>query len=141
MTKLSRHKQHVFLRHRNKVKYMVNNNFLQLFFGWEAVGLVSYLLIGFWFDRPTAIYANMKAFLVNRVGDLGFMLGIAAIVYYCNTLDYAEAFAVAPEVAGFTMQIIPGVMRARRRCGIGVGDLIDETTRAEGYRRRFLLVG
>ena len=53
------------------------NNFLQLFFGWEAVGLVSYLLIGFWFKRPTAIFANLKAFLVNRVGDFGFLLGIA----------------------------------------------------------------
>src|ERR1700758_474175 len=69
------------------------NNFLQLFFGWEAVGLVSYLLIGFWFKKPTAIFANLKAFLVNRVGDFGFLLGISAILYFLGTLDYATAFA------------------------------------------------
>ena len=68
------------------------NNFLQLFFGWEAVGLVSYLLIGFWYTRPTAIYANLKAFLVNRVGDFGFLLGIGLIVAWFGSLDYAEVF-------------------------------------------------
>ena len=78
---------------------VMSNNFLQLFFGWEAVGLVSYLLIGFWYTRPTAIFANMKAFLVNRVGDFGFVLGIAAIVYYTGSLRYADAFAAAPEIA------------------------------------------
>ncbi len=71
------------------------NNFLQLFFGWEAVGLVSYLLIGFWFDRESAIFANLKAFLVNRVGDFGFILGIAAVLYVFGTLDYAAVFASA----------------------------------------------
>ncbi len=78
---------------------VMSNNFLQLFFGWEAVGLVSYLLIGFWFKRPTAIFANMKAFLVNRVGDFGFILGIGLIVAYGGTLNYAEVFAKAPELA------------------------------------------
>jgi NADH-quinone oxidoreductase subunit L len=78
---------------------VMSNNFLQLFFGWEAVGLVSYLLIGFWFDRPTAIYANLKAFLVNRVGDLGFVLGIGLIYTYCGTLDYAAVFAKASALA------------------------------------------
>jgi NADH-quinone oxidoreductase subunit L len=78
---------------------VMSNNFLQLFFGWEAVGLVSYLLIGFWFKRPTAIFANMKAFLVNRVGDFGFILGIGLIVAYAGTLNYAEAFAKGPEMA------------------------------------------
>ncbi len=87
---------------------VMSNNFLQLFFGWEAVGLVSYLLIGFWFDRESAIYANMKAFLVNRAGDFGFLLGIAAILMYFGTLDYAEVFARAPELVGTTMEIIPG---------------------------------
>jgi NADH-quinone oxidoreductase subunit L len=71
------------------------NNFLQLFFGWEAVGLVSYLLIGFWYTRESAIYANLKAFLVNRVGDFGFLLGIALVLGYFGTLDYAEVFAAA----------------------------------------------
>lgn len=75
------------------------NNFLQLFFGWEAVGLVSYLLIGFWYDRESAIFANLKAFLVNRVGDFGFLLGIAAILYLFGTLDYAAVFANAPDAA------------------------------------------
>ncbi len=75
------------------------NNFMQLFFGWEAVGLVSYLLIGFWSVRPTAIFANLKAFLVNRVGDFGFILGIAAVAMYFGSLDYAEVFARAPELA------------------------------------------
>jgi NADH-quinone oxidoreductase subunit L len=78
---------------------VMSNNFLQLFFGWEAVGLVSYLLIGFWFKRPTAVFANMKAFLVNRVGDFGFILGIGLIVAYGGTLNYAEAFAKGPEMA------------------------------------------
>ncbi len=85
---------------------VMSNNFLQLFFGWEAVGLVSYLLIGFWYKRPTAIVANMKAFLVNRVGDFGFILGIAAIVMYTGSLDYAEVFAKAPELQAQTMQIL-----------------------------------
>jgi NADH-quinone oxidoreductase subunit L len=75
------------------------NNFLQLFFGWEAVGLVSYLLIGFWYERDTAIYANLKAFLVNRVGDFGFLLGIGLIAAYTGSLDYAEVFAQAGELA------------------------------------------
>src|SRR5512138_876859 len=75
---------------------VMSNNFMQLFFGWEAVGLVSYLLIGFWYTKPTAIFANMKAFLVNRVGDFGFVLGIAGIVYFTNSLDYKDAFAAAP---------------------------------------------
>ena len=81
---------------------VMSNNFLQLFFGWEAVGLVSYLLIGFWFKRPTAILANMKAFLVNRVGDFGFILGIGLIAAYAGTLNYTEAFAKAPELARLT---------------------------------------
>ncbi|MEQ8206592.1 MAG: proton-conducting transporter membrane subunit, partial [Woeseia sp.] len=68
---------------------VMSNNFLQLFFGWEAVGLVSYLLIGFWYKRETAIFANLKAFLVNRVGDFGFILGIAGVVMFTNSLDYA----------------------------------------------------
>lgn len=74
---------------------VMSNNFMQLFFGWEAVGLVSYLLIGFWYDRPTAIYANLKAFLVNRVGDFGFLLGIALVLMVFGTLDYAAVFANA----------------------------------------------
>jgi NADH-quinone oxidoreductase subunit L len=74
---------------------VMSNNFLQLFFGWEAVGLVSYLLIGFWFKRPTAIFANLKAFLVNRVGDFGFLLGIAGVLAWVGTLDYATVFANA----------------------------------------------
>ncbi len=84
------------------------NNFLQLFFGWEAVGLVSYLLIGFWFTRPTAVYANMKAFLVNRVGDFGFLLGIGLVLMYFGTLDYASVFSQAPQLAHQTIEIIPG---------------------------------
>jgi len=75
------------------------NNFMQLFFGWEAVGLVSYLLIGFWYTRPSAIFANLKAFIVNRVGDFGFVLGIAGIAYYTYSLDYRDAFAAAPHIA------------------------------------------
>ena len=78
---------------------VMSNNFLQLFFGWEAVGLVSYLLIGFWYTKPTAIFANMKAFLVNRVGDFGFILGIGLIVAYAGTLSYNEAFAKAEELS------------------------------------------
>ncbi|HHC71345.1 MAG TPA: NADH-quinone oxidoreductase subunit L, partial [Thiotrichales bacterium] len=87
---------------------VMSNNFLQLFFGWEAVGLVSYLLIGFWYKRPTAIYANLKAFLVNRVGDFGFLLGIGAVLLYAGTLDYAAVFADAPEMAEQTMEIFEG---------------------------------
>jgi NADH-quinone oxidoreductase subunit L len=78
---------------------VMSNNFLQLFFGWEAVGLVSYLLIGFWYTRPTAIFANLKAFLVNRVGDFGFILGIGLIVANAGTLNYGEAFAAGGELA------------------------------------------
>jgi NADH-quinone oxidoreductase subunit L len=87
------------------------NNFLQLFFGWEAVGLVSYLLIGFWYTRPTAIYANLKAFLVNRVGDFGFLLGIGFIFAAFGTLDYGVVFAKAKAVldAAPTLELIPGL--------------------------------
>jgi NADH-quinone oxidoreductase subunit L len=81
---------------------VMSNNMLQLFFGWEAVGLVSYLLIGFWFTKPTAVFANMKAFLVNRVGDFGFILGIGLILAYAGTLNYAEVFAKAPELAALS---------------------------------------
>jgi len=84
---------------------VMSNNFMQLFFGWEAVGLVSYLLIGFWYKKETAIYANLKAFLVNRVGDFGFILGIAAVVMYAGSLDYEEVFAAAPSMANQTMNI------------------------------------
>jgi NADH-quinone oxidoreductase subunit L len=84
------------------------NNFMQLFFGWEAVGLVSYLLIGFWYTRPTAIFANLKAFLVNRVGDFGFLLGIAVILMYTGSLDYATVFGKAASLQGVTMEVIPG---------------------------------
>ncbi|MHB8167815.1 MAG: NADH-quinone oxidoreductase subunit L, partial [Sulfuricella sp.] len=84
------------------------NNFVQLFFGWEAVGLVSYLLIGFWYTRPTAIYANLKAFLVNRVGDFGFLLGIGLVLAHFGTLDYAAVFARAPEMVNATIELIPG---------------------------------
>jgi len=86
---------------------VMSNNFLQLFFGWEAVGLVSYLLIGFWYTRPTAIYANLKAFLVNRVGDFGFLLGIALVLMYFGSLDYATVFADAPGMAQETIELIP----------------------------------
>jgi NADH-quinone oxidoreductase subunit L len=82
------------------------NNFLQLFFGWEAVGLVSYLLIGFWYTRPTAIYANLKAFLANRVGDFGFALGIGLIVAYFGSLDYATVFNAAPALAGTKLNLV-----------------------------------
>ncbi|HXS52746.1 MAG TPA: NADH-quinone oxidoreductase subunit L [Usitatibacter sp.] len=84
------------------------NNFLQLFFGWEAVGLVSYLLIGFWYTRPSAIYANLKAFLANRVGDFGFLLGIAIVFTVFRTLDYGPVFANAREFAGAFVELIPG---------------------------------
>src|ERR671915_101862 len=87
---------------------VMSNNFLQLFFGWEAVGLVSYLLIGFWYTRPTAIYANLKAFLVNRVGDFGFLLGIGLVLAYFGTLDYAAVFANAKTIASNTIEIVPG---------------------------------
>jgi len=84
---------------------VMSNNFLQLFFGWEAVGLVSYLLIGFWYKKPTAIFANLKAFLVNRVGDFGFLLGIAGVYMVFGTLDYAEVFAKI--TAGYADLLIP----------------------------------
>jgi NADH-quinone oxidoreductase subunit L len=84
---------------------VMSNNFMQLFFGWEAVGLVSYLLIGFWYTRPTAIFANMKAFLVNRVGDFGFILGIGLVLAYTGSLDYATVFAKAPELSNVTINI------------------------------------
>ena len=87
---------------------VMSNNFLQLFFGWEAVGLVSYLLIGFWYTRPTAIYANLKAFLVNRVGDFGFILGIGLLLAHTGSLDYAQTFAAAPRLAGESIRLIPG---------------------------------
>ena len=87
---------------------VMSNNFLQLFFGWEAVGLVSYLLIGFWYTRPTAIYANMKAFLVNRVGDFGFLLGIGLVLAYFGTLDYAQVFAKADSLKATTIELFPG---------------------------------
>src|SRR5690606_36928022 len=84
---------------------VMSNNFLQLFFGWEAVGLVSYLLIGFWYTKPTAIFANMKAFLVNRVGDFGFVLGIGLLVAYSGSLNYGEVFAKKDELA---LLMLPG---------------------------------
>ncbi len=84
---------------------VMSNNFMQLFFGWEAVGLVSYLLIGFWFKKPTAIFANLKAFLVNRVGDFGFLIGIAGVLFWFKSLDYGTVFANIPVLAG---QTVPG---------------------------------
>jgi len=87
---------------------VMSNNFLQLFFGWEAVGLVSYLLIGFWFKKESAIFANLKAFLVNRVGDFGFILGIAGVVMFTGSLDYATVFGSAESVAGQTLEVLPG---------------------------------
>jgi NADH-quinone oxidoreductase subunit L len=87
---------------------VMSNNFLLLFFGWEAVGLVSYLLIGFWYTRPTAIFANMKAFLVNRVGDFGFLLGIAGVVYFTGSLQYTDAFAAVDRIAGEHITILSG---------------------------------
>lgn len=87
---------------------VMSNNFLQLFFGWEAVGLVSYLLIGFWYKKPTAIHANLKAFLVNRVGDFGFILGIGLLLAYAGSLNYAEVFTARNSLATQTISIIPG---------------------------------
>jgi NADH-quinone oxidoreductase subunit L len=87
---------------------VMSNNFMQLFFGWEAVGVVSYLLIGFWYTRPSAVFANLKAFLVNRVGDFGFVLGIAGILLYTNSLDYRDAFMAAPQIAGKSMMLWQG---------------------------------
>ncbi|MEW6678653.1 MAG: NADH-quinone oxidoreductase subunit L [Pseudomonadota bacterium] len=87
---------------------VMSNNFLQLFFGWEAVGLVSYLLIGFWYTRETAIYANLKAFLVNRVGDFGFLLGIGLVLAYTGSLDYAQVFQMAPHLANHNISLIEG---------------------------------
>jgi NADH-quinone oxidoreductase subunit L len=86
---------------------VMSNNFLQLFVGWEAVGLMSYLLIGFWYTRETAIYANLKAFLVNRVGDFGFIVGIGLVLAYFGTLDYATVFAKAPSLARETITLWP----------------------------------
>jgi NADH-quinone oxidoreductase subunit L len=82
---------------------VMSNNFMQLFFGWEAVGLVSYLLIGFWHHKKSAVEANFKAFLVNRVGDFGFLLGIALVLMYFGSLDYAEVFANLGAVNNATM--------------------------------------
>jgi len=87
---------------------VMSNNFLQLFFGWEAVGVVSYLLIGFWYTRPTAVFANMKAFLVNRVGDFGFLLGIAALLMFTGTLDYVQVFGHAERLSTETMEVFSG---------------------------------
>jgi NADH-quinone oxidoreductase subunit L len=87
---------------------VMSNNFMQLFFGWEAVGVVSYLLIGFWYTRPSAIFANLKAFLVNRVGDFGFVLGIAGVLYYTGSLDYSDAFKAAPFIGAKTLAVFPG---------------------------------
>src|SRR5213596_2916188 len=88
---------------------VMSNSFLQLFFGWEAVGLVSYLLIGFWYTRPSAIFANLKAFLVNRVGDFGFLLGIAGVLFWFQSLDYAAVFQAASAQPGVTTQIVPAI--------------------------------
>jgi NADH-quinone oxidoreductase subunit L len=90
------------------IMLVMSNNFLQLFFGWEAVGLVSYLLIGFWFQRESANVAALKAFIVNRVGDFGFLIGIAAIYHYCGSLDYRTVFAAVSHLVGQTVEIIPG---------------------------------
>jgi NADH-quinone oxidoreductase subunit L len=87
---------------------VMSNNFVQLFFGWEAVGVVSYLLIGFWYTRPTAIVANLKAFLVNRVGDFGFLLGIATLLAYAGSVDYWQVFDKAPELQSLAIEVIPG---------------------------------
>ena len=87
---------------------VMSNNFLQLFFGWEAVGVVSYLLIGFWFKRPSAVHANLKAFLVNRVGDFGFLLGIAAVLYFTGSLEYETVFAAAPSLQGASIEVFDG---------------------------------
>ena len=88
---------------------VMSNNFLQLFFGWEAVGLVSYLLIGFWYTRPSAIFANLKAFLVNRVGDFGFLLGIAGVAYWYGTLDYSAVFANASSIPTQPFELVPAI--------------------------------
>lgn len=87
---------------------VMSNNFLQLFFGWEAVGVVSYLLIGFWYTRPSAIFANMKAFVVNRVGDFGFLLGIAVVLMFTGSLDYHEVFERVDALRGGVLEVIPG---------------------------------
>jgi NADH-quinone oxidoreductase subunit L len=87
---------------------VMSNNFLQLFFGWEAVGLVSYLLIGFWYKRPTAIFANYKAFIVNRIGDFAFIVAIAIVAAYMGSLDYAEVFARIPLAMGHDLFLTPG---------------------------------
>ena len=108
------------------------NNFLQLFFGWEAVGLVSYLLIGFWFKRPTATYANLKAFLVNRVGDLGFLLGIGLVFAVFGTLDYAQVFADAPAA---TNTVLPSL----RALGFNDGDCLLLFVGAMGKSAQFPL--
>ncbi len=89
---------------------VMSNNFMQLFFGWEAVGVVSYLLIGFWYTRPTAIFASLKAFIANRVGDFGFVLGIAAVLYYTGSLDYTTVFANADKIAAAQLHISSGVV-------------------------------
>ena len=88
---------------------VMSNNFVQLFFGWEAVGLVSYLLIGFWFKRESAVLASLKAFIVNRVGDFGFLIGIAAVLMYFNSLDYWQVFEQAESLAGSTISLVPGL--------------------------------
>ena len=88
---------------------VMSNNFLQLFFGWEAVGVVSYLLIGFWYKKESAIYANLKAFLVNRVGDFGFLLGIALVLHYAGSLDYAAVFAQNENLATQQIELFNGV--------------------------------
>jgi len=95
---------------------VMSNNFMQLFFGWEAVGLVSYLLIGFWYTRPTAIFANLKAFLVNRVGDFGFILGIGLVLAHFGTLDYAAVFAKRRPDDG---DLHPAVRRRHGQVGAG----------------------
>jgi len=89
---------------------VMSNNFVQLFFGWEGVGLLSYLLIGFWYTRPSAVFANLKAFLVNRVGDLGFVLGIAAVLRYTGSLDYETVFAHADQIAAATIHVGNGIV-------------------------------
>ncbi len=88
---------------------VMSNNFLQLFFGWEAVGVVSYLLIGFWYTRPTAIVASLKAFLVNRVGDFGFLLGISTLFFFTGSLDYTEVFADAEFLQNQYIEVFPGI--------------------------------
>lgn len=99
---------HISLFTFSMLMLVMSNNFLQLFFGWEAVGLVSYLLIGFWFERESAIFASLKAFLVNRVGDFGFILGIAAIVMLTNSLDYATVFGSAESIASQSIPVLGG---------------------------------